>query len=529
MEIQFFSPPHVVQVKDTNYRRRNSLPSYVSLGNNDNVKTQEKETIVAAAESNNNSLTSSSTSSLNGKLQTMSDIMNKVVQETNELNTHPPNGSPLQIRSLVCSPYVSPKKRFPKFVFSSDENQHPQSPIQFQSTPVFSLDTAKETFNASPPNESGGLGLETPQMDISSNKIIEVSLDDGKTEIRQPIDVVSDEHTELPSTEDKSLDKDEETALVPQVTEVIQAVAIQPTSLKKVAQHVRTSSPLLEEEETTSIGDDEEILVIETEHIFVRKEEFSPCVSPIQDGTPVSEVEYSPITVSPMVDETSERTSHSISPTTEKTSDLQSDKEIQKPPTAEANDIKLHNVDERSSEMDLMDSFTSYRDSTLSTGNTLTYSLVSPKRTKNLIDEATAHARRRRPSGKRTLLSKTVSESVLNFHLITNPQSMKRHTSSPLISPARHEMLIRRASDHIINNRVRRRSNQITEELAEESMTEANDSSTITPLLTCDSIEQQNETESSDKDAWQLTQSMTSESSDICDFGSGNCNVNKTV
>ncbi len=515
METQLFSPPHVVEVKDRNFRRRNSLPSYIHLGSgNDEDDIPEKQTLMADS---NNTLKSTSTNSINGKLQTMSDIMNKVVQETNQMSTRssvdsnsketsllttPPNKSPLKIRSLTCSPYISPERLYPKFVFtptsSDQEDQHLSTTVQSTShlpTTVCSIDTTKETFSTA--------GTTLPPLSESSEPSITI-MASSDAKICQQTDVVSDaasrknsKLTELSFTKEKSLDHDKEMSVVlAKMRENIHIAAVKPVSLKRVARHFRTSSPLLEEDETMENGGlNHESLVNEIQHVFVRKEINSPCVNPLNEGSAVSKHE----SISPCVSHTPSRLMSSedrenpehpslpLSPPSNNI--LQSEKEgtaVVQIPFAKCNDVKSRIPDRENTEFSSeVDPFTSYLDSTLGNGDTLvssSYSLVSPDRTKNLINEATVHARRRRQSGIRSLHSKTVSESALNFYLVTNPHIMKHHTSSPLISPARQEMLIRQASERIINNRVRRRSEHLN--ITEKSdNTEETNSNTATLLL----------------------------------------------
>ena len=453
-EIQFFSPPHIVEVKDRKHRRRNSLPSYVCFGNGsaDQVITDEEERNMQTAEE---PVLKPSSSIIGNKMKSLGDIMNQVIQETDQtrFSNSPlkepspsisPNESSTKIRSLVCSPYVSPEKMYPKFVFTPMVSTQQTECLDHYSTspdrsksppPVFSLDTTKGTIGTSPVSDLS-VGDE------------EMAIDEDTPTTKQNKKLCQPENEVLPGGE-KMVDCEGED--ISTSDKIIHTAVMRPTPTKKVAHHVRASSPL-EEDNLVQI---ETGSVDELKHSFVRRERqtHSPCISPVHGRGMES-----------TLDQENDQQSELL---VMKETILQSDKNnsesfVEAMHFDKATSQEIENANKTksfTSQMDLVDSFSSYLSSTFDDGNFSVLpptSLVSPDRTKTLIDEATAHARRRRPSaGNKTLSSKAISESGLKFHLSRQPQTMKHHTSSPLISPARYDMLIQQASEHI---RAKRRS-----------------------------------------------------------------------
>ena len=462
-------------MKDKKYKRRSSLPSYVCLGDYERRDSSKAE---------------ENTSSVK-QLKSLTDIMNQVVKETDQTRLQPctpPNPqssvpvSPVEpvveIKPLVCSPYVSPEKLYPKFVFTPKITAKMyEEKAQCMSPPavVFSLDTTKETFSTSstsPVSELGEHSAEeivseiTPQ-NRSEESVLETltTLNNTATYENTPkkedaFNIIENEEKSNSGSVYSTAQNNGTESVSPGVTKSVHTAVMRPTPSKKIAHHLRASSPVENEQDEGA------------RHTFVRRVH-TPCFSPVNTSNEATETEL-------LTPKTLNKSSDSqLLVTCEDGLQLDETTRCESSTKPEnlsgSNEMHSHNTCTKSesggaplytSEMNLMDSFSSFISSTFGEESSLTNSLVSPSRTKNLVDEASTHARRRRPSAQKTLSSKAMSESGLSFHLAQNPQVVRRQTSSPLISPARHEMLVRRASECIL---AKRRSTLSTEDGQQDS------------------------------------------------------------
>ena len=559
LDPRFFSPPHVVEVKDKNYRRRNSLPAHIGFEPN------EQKSISGATLSNVNNPTekeSDKQSKEGGKSEGvspkrkirsvqlpgnggMSEIMNRVVQETNHTHytkkegsagqvsarspplSRGPEKSHFTIRPLVCSPCLSPEKLYPKFVFTPSDrrlkdtagsNDMPDTP------PHFSLDVTEEENSCSPSAElqqqskaegenkeqeavskgvateleSDSKSLPIDQEEVSKGVATKVSkgvVTDEQDEVSKG--VVTDQQDEVSkgvAAEQEKVSKgvvtDEQDEVSKGVStnqqyEVSKGVATEqkkvpvasvhtvakgPTHSKKVVRHVRTPSPL----EETKTHTPQNVFVVKGEilsdakHALVRRERWvSPSVSPNSPGTPQKKSEQS-ITEKSIVQDKLKEPNSTVHKNVSSNDDSN---EVgpkvclrKKQPHDETHQKKgVSSSASFKSEMNLMDSLTSLLNTTFNDESLMSspenIGLVSQYRTENMIEEASVHARRRRrSSGGMPRTPHAVSDSMLGDQSLLNSKVLPHQTSTPLISPSRHEMMIQKASEHIVNTRLRRKS-----------------------------------------------------------------------
>ena len=419
----------MVTVNDNKYKRRSSLPSYVSFTgkHEENVKVEENG------------------SGKNGSLKSMTDIMNEVVMETDKtrLSSSPsskssPSYSPvissLVVRPLICSPYVSPEKLYPKFVFTPKVS--PQTTDSEKAS--YSLDTTGDTSSCSgsPVSEIGGQQSEQElplkdKEDSEDHLQIAVTIEDQSEQAMESENesVSLSVKQRLFTCDSDSINAEESSH---KVTEsAVHTAVMRPTPSKKAPHIVRASSSLEDES------------VRDTKYSFVKRE------TRVHSPTPSTTPSVSPV---PQIDSDDREPK---SPTIELLTLKDSSPAIDSSPEPAKDVDKTVKSNQYPSEMNLADSLSSYLSSAFSDENSLTLKLISPDRTNTLIDEATTHARRRRPSAKKTLSSKAISESGLTATSTAqgSPLRLKHHTSTPLISPARHDMLIRQASERILAKR----------------------------------------------------------------------------
>ena len=434
----------MVEVNDNKYKRRSSLPSYISFGKHEeNVKAEENG------------------SGKNGSLKSMTDIMNEVVKETDETrlssspsskssHSYSPVNSSLVVRPLMCSPYVSPEKLYPKFVFTPKVS--PQTGDSEKAS--YSLDTTGDSMrtsscSGSPVSEIGEQSeqeLPLKNKEDSENHLqTTITIEDRFTKSEQAME--SDKESVSLSVKQQLFTCNSDSISVTKdsshkVTEsAVHTVVMRPTPSTKSPHIVRASSPIADESDR------------ETKYYFVKKETRVHSPTPVATPSP---------TVSP-VPEIDSYNKELKSPTIELLTLKDSSPVIDASPEPAKDIDKNVKNDQYPSEMNLMDSLSSYLSSTFSDDNSLTLKLISPDRTKTLLDEATTHVRRRRPSSaKKTLSSRAISESGLTATSTAqgSPLRLRHHTSTPLISPARHDMLIRQASERILAKRKSTISNE---------------------------------------------------------------------
>lgn len=327
--------------------------------------------------------------------------MNIVVQETATRNHSPPerrcssNSSSPKIRHLISSPFVSPEKLYPKFIYTPITNREGScidqsliSPDPVGSTtppPVYSLDTSRGDSSPGTSNTSSPcFPLEISNVTENMQDHKEQSLLEEDDSFVEDADSLGRANSEPQSMTGNNTGAIEQSVILPPTTKQ--------NSYVQVDQNINNNNT----------NDGSQL---------------------VMTSSPVSKT-----TVSVELNEISELPAESDTP----------------------NSCELASPTRTNT--------TSYD---ISTG------LVSPIRRQSLLQEATAHVLRRRPSSGNTraaLTLNTTSDSDLSqrtyLQLNTNPKrQLGRQQSTPgLISPARHDMLVRKASQRVRVASAKRRS-----------------------------------------------------------------------